>query len=127
MKSLKDNMTRASLASANPRHPSTSTRMASDARQGAGRVVVSTPVTLSPVSQTLEDRWLTPPEAAGYTGFSVKTLSRRAASGQLVAYRSGGAIRYRKTDLDRMFVTDQVSDADVLNAHLDAIVNGRKS
>ena len=114
MKSHTDSTTRASLASANPRQSHTSTRIVSDAHRAAGHGVASIPVTPSPASTTLADRWLTPAEAANNTGFSFKTLRRRAESGLLVAFRSGGAIRYRKTDLDRMFVTTEVTDADDL-------------
>lgn len=46
--------------------------------------------------------WLSRQQAADELGMSVKTIGRRIADGSLPAYRVGGRVRVKGSDLDRL-------------------------
>lgn len=48
-------------------------------------------------------RFVTPAEAAEFTGLSQRTLRRDVADGKLRAYRRGHITRYRIEDLEALF------------------------
>ena len=50
--------------------------------------------------------WLDPKESEAYTGFTSRTLRTYTSKGVLPGYRSRGGrgIRYKRSDLDRLFV-----------------------
>jgi excisionase family DNA binding protein len=51
--------------------------------------------------QTIEQAWLSYPEAERYTGLSRVTLWRAVSRGELKAARIGRAVRMSRADLDR--------------------------
>ena len=51
--------------------------------------------------QTIEQAWLSYPEAERYSGLSRTTLWRVVSSGELKAARIGRAVRISRAELDR--------------------------